>query len=61
MAVNCSPLLVFWLAVPMLIREGQGGRMTLCSSLFQDCLATASMIDTMLDAGHRNYDGDYKG
>jgi hypothetical protein len=35
--------------------------MTLRSSPFQDCLATASMIDTMMDAGHRYCDGDYKG
>lgn len=41
--------------------EGQGGRTTPCSNPFRDCLATVSMIDTMMDAGQLCCDGDHKG
>jgi len=41
--------------------EGQGGRTTLRSDLFRDCLATVSMIDTMMDAGQLCCDGYHKG
>ena len=57
-----------WLAaVGFLVRsadanwEGQGGRTTLRSNPFRDCLATVSMIDTMMDAGQLCCDGDHKG
>ena len=57
-----------WLAaVGFLVRiadadwEGQGRRTTLRSKLFRDCLATVSIIDTMMDAGQLCCDGHHKG
>jgi len=57
-----------WLAaVGFLVRsadanwEGQGGHTTLRSDPFRDCLATVSMIDTMMDAGQLCCDGHHKG
>lgn len=41
--------------------EGQGGRTTLRFDAFRDCLATVSMIDTMMEAGQLCCDRDHKG
>jgi hypothetical protein len=57
-----------WLAaVGFLVRsadanwERQGGPATVRSNPVRDCLATVSMIDTMMDAGQLCRDGDHKG